>query len=170
MDLESDGPNTTTPTSKLKYYCGTDGLNYPRENMDIRSPIQNGLISDWDGVQNLIQHVYEKELRIAPNEHPVLFSEPSFNTPQLREKLTELMFEQFDSPALFIAKSAVLSSFASGRSTALVLESGGGFTAATPVHDGYVLTKCKYTSLFIVFFCDSKNYYYLLIINSSCKF
>jgi len=67
--------------------------------------------------------------------------EPSFNTRTIREKMTELMFEKYQSPAVYIAKNAVLSSFASGRQTALVLDSGGGVTTAVPVHDGYVLTK-----------------------------
>jgi len=51
------------------------------------------------------------------------------------------MFEKYQCPAVFIAKNAVLSSFASGRPTALVLDSGGGVTTAVPVHDGYTLTK-----------------------------
>lgn len=35
-----------------------------------------------------------------------------------------------------------MSSFACGRSTAIVLDSGADFTTATPVHDGYALQKC----------------------------
>jgi len=71
----------------------------------------------------------------------MLLSEASFNPTANREKLTEIFFEKYEVPALFIAKNAVLTSFASGRATALVLDSGGGVTAAVPVHDGYVLSK-----------------------------
>lgn len=52
------------------------------------------------------------------------------------------MFEKFEVPALFLAKNAVLSAFASGKANALVVEAGAGMTLATPVHDGYVLQKC----------------------------
>uniref|UniRef100_A0A8C2D097 Actin-like 6A n=1 Tax=Cyprinus carpio TaxID=7962 RepID=A0A8C2D097_CYPCA len=55
------------------------------------------------------------------------------------EKLTELMFEHYNIPAFFLCKSAVLSAFANGRSTGLVLDSGSTHTTAIPVHDGYVL-------------------------------
>uniref|UniRef100_A0A671R9H7 Actin-like protein 6A n=2 Tax=Sinocyclocheilus TaxID=75365 RepID=A0A671R9H7_9TELE len=55
------------------------------------------------------------------------------------EKLTELMFEHYNIPAFFLCKSAVLSAFANGRSTGLVLDSGATHTTAIPVHDGYVL-------------------------------
>ncbi|CDO98458.1 unnamed protein product [Coffea canephora] len=41
---------------------------------------------------------------------------------------------------------AVLTSFASGRATSLVVDSGGGSTTVAPVHDGYVLQKAVATS------------------------
>ncbi|XP_030879316.1 actin-like protein 6B, partial [Leptonychotes weddellii] len=62
-----------------------------------------------------------------------------WNTRAKREKLTELMFEQYNIPAFFLCKTAVLTAFANGRSTGLVLDSGATHTTAIPVHDGYVL-------------------------------
>lgn len=56
-----------------------------------------------------------------------------------REKLTELMFEKYNIPAFFLCKNAVLTAFANGRSTGLVIDSGATQTSAVPVHDGYVL-------------------------------
>ena len=56
-----------------------------------------------------------------------------------REKLTELMFEKYNVPAFFLVKNAVLTAFANGKSTCLVLDSGASHTSAIPVHDGYVL-------------------------------
>ena len=53
-----------------------------------------------------------------------MLAEPSFQTRELREKLVETMFETFAPPALFLAKNAVLSSFAMGRQTSLVLDCG----------------------------------------------
>lgn len=135
MDTEQD------PTSNKSFYTGVDKLNYTRDHMEIQSPIQNGLISDWEGVEKLLDHTFKFGLRINPNEHPILLTEPSFNTANLREKATEILFEKYDTPALFLAKSGVLSTFANGRTSALVVECGGGFTSATPVYDGHVLTK-----------------------------
>ncbi|CAI8001281.1 Actin-like protein 6A, partial [Geodia barretti] len=67
-------------------------------------------------------------------------SEPPWNVKSKREKVTELMFETYNVPAFFLCKSAVLSAFANGRGTALVVDSGAGQTSAVPVHDGYCLT------------------------------
>jgi len=55
--------------------------------------------------------------------------------------MAEIAFESFDVPAVFLAKSAVMTSFASGRPTALVLDSGGSVTRVVPVYEGYILGK-----------------------------
>jgi len=52
------------------------------------------------------------------------------------------MFEKYEVPALFVSKNAVLSCFASGKSSGLVIDCGAGTTSVTPVHDGYALQKC----------------------------
>uniref|UniRef100_A0A8C9U0P0 Actin-like 6A n=1 Tax=Scleropages formosus TaxID=113540 RepID=A0A8C9U0P0_SCLFO len=62
--------------------------------------------------------------------------------PRENMELTELMFEHYNIPAFFLCKTAVLSSFANGRSTGVVLDSGATHTTAIPVHDGYVLQQC----------------------------
>lgn len=58
-----------------------------------------------------------------------------------KEKLIELTFEKFSSPAFFTSKRAVLSLFANGRTTGFVLQSGGEMTQAMPINDGYILNK-----------------------------
>ena len=73
--------------------------------------------------------------------HPVLFSESPWNLKSEREKLVELMFEKYRVPAFFLMKNAVLSAFANGRSTALVIDSGATHTTAVPVLDGHVITQ-----------------------------
>ena len=49
------------------------------------------------------------------------------------------MFEKYRIPAFFLVKNAVLSAFANGRSTGIVVDSGSSQTSAVPVHDGYVM-------------------------------
>ena len=55
---------------------------------------------------------------------PVLFARAQWNTEEKREKLTEILFEKYKVPAMYLCKSAVLSAFAAGRSTALVFDGG----------------------------------------------
>ncbi|KAL7982941.1 hypothetical protein Chor_013547, partial [Crotalus horridus] len=121
------------------YYIDTNSLHVPRENTEIVSPLKNGMIEDWGCFQAILDHTYNKHIKSEPNLHPVLMSEAPWNTRAKREKLTELMFEHYSIPAFFLCKTAVLTAFANGRSTGLVLDSGATHTTAIPVHDGYIL-------------------------------
>ncbi|XP_058743342.1 actin-related protein 4 isoform X1 [Vicia villosa] len=132
---------------KRKLYVGSQSLGYRRDFMEVLSPLKDGLVADWDIVDSIWDHAFSREcLLIDPKEHPMLLAEPSSNAPQQRERAAELMFEKYKAPALFLAKNAVLTSFASGRATSLVVDSGGGSTTVAPVHDGYVLQKAVATS------------------------
>ena len=69
-------------------------------------------------------HACRDRLVLDPTEHPMLLAEPTFNTKAFREQMVQAMFEDYGCPAVFLAKNAVLSSFATGRQTSLVLDAG----------------------------------------------
>ena len=53
--------------------------------------------------------------------------------------MTEIMFETFNVPSLYIACQAVLALYSTGRTTGLVLDSGDGVTSTVPIYEGYAL-------------------------------
>lgn len=68
-----------------------------------------------------------------------MIMEPPLNKRANREKITEMMFETFGVHGLYLANSSVMSLFASGRTTGLVVESGLNETSIVPIYEGYAL-------------------------------
>ena len=50
-------------------------------------------------------------MRCDVAEHPVLCTEPTWNTTANRERMAEIMFEQFNAPAFYISNTGVLNSY-----------------------------------------------------------
>jgi actin len=85
--------------------------------LSLSYPIEHGIVRDWEAMERLWEHTFNKELRVNIEEHPVLLTESPLNPKSNREKMVEIMFEGFEIPATYIAIQAVLSLYASGRTT-----------------------------------------------------
>eukprot|EP00160_Parvularia_atlantis_P020253 Unigene8310_Nuclearia_a/m.25508 Unigene8310_Nuclearia_a/g.25508 ORF Unigene8310_Nuclearia_a/g.25508 Unigene8310_Nuclearia_a/m.25508 type:complete len:323 (-) Unigene8310_Nuclearia_a:35-1003(-) len=107
--------------------------------LKIRYPIEHGVVEDWADMERIWHHVYTKELNTPAEEHPVLLTEAPLNPRRNREEAAKVLFETFNVPALYISMQAVLSLYASGRTTGVVLDSGDGVTHAVPVYEGFAL-------------------------------
>jgi len=85
-------------------------------------------------------YIFYKELKIAPEEHPVLLTEPTFTPRANREKATQIMFETFNVPAYYAFNSGALSIYSEGKTNGVALEFGDGTTNVVPMCNGNVLT------------------------------
>ncbi|KAJ6244518.1 actin-7-related [Anaeramoeba flamelloides] len=119
---------------KKQYYVGQEAIN-KRGILSLKYPIEHGKVCHWDDLDKILNHTFYDELKICPKSHPVLITEKAYNCKVNRELLTQIMFETFNTPGMYLEKSSVLSLYASGKSTGIVLDLGETYSQAVPVYE-----------------------------------
>jgi len=125
-------------------YCG-DEAQSKRGVLTLKRPVEHGIVTNWDDIEKLLHHTFYNELRVSPEDHTVLLSEAPNNPKANREKITQILFETFNVPAMQIFPAPALDLYCSGRTTGLVVSMGAATIHAVPVYEGYVLPHAMQT-------------------------
>merc|ERR1712228_818831 len=128
------------------YYIGEEAQQ-KRGILILKYPLEHGIVQNWEDMEKVWRHTFDNELRMVVGDENegdedctgVLLTEAPLNPKANREKMTQIMFETFNMPAMYVAIQAVLSLYASGRTTGLVMDSGDGVSHCVPVYEGYAL-------------------------------
>ncbi|KAJ5078133.1 actin-7-related [Anaeramoeba ignava] len=121
-----------------EYYIG-DSAKAKSGILNLNYPIKHGIITNWDDMERIWYDAFYNELRIIPEEDSFLFTESPLNPKENREKTTEIMFESFDVHSFYLANSAMLAMYQSGKKTGIIVEIGDDFSSVVPIYDGFCL-------------------------------
>ena len=138
-------PSIVGRASKTKLMLNTlqedsfvgDEVQEKRGILSINYPIEQGIVTHWENMEKIWHHTFYDQLRVAPEEYSLLLTEPPLNPKRNREKMCQIMFENFKVGSMYIAIQAVLSLYAAGRTNGIVLDSGDGVTHAVPIYEGF---------------------------------
>ncbi|KAI9596796.1 actin family [Syncephalis fuscata] len=103
-------------------------------------PIQTGRIVDWTRFAALCDHILFTQLgcRRVTNNSPIVMGVPEDWNKRERERVTQILFEQLNTPAMMMVDQPLLTAYGVGTTTGVVIDIGYETIVITPVIDGFV--------------------------------
>jgi len=126
------------------YYIGEEAQQ-KRGICILKYPLEHGIVQNWDDMEKVWRHTFDNELRMVVGDEceadedacGVLLTEAPMNPKDNRERMTQIMFETFNVRRYYVNIQAVLSLYASGRTTGVVVDCGDGVSHTVPIYEGY---------------------------------
>merc|ERR1711965_217241 len=126
------------------YYIGEEAQQ-KRGILILKYPLEHGIVQNWEDMEKVWRHTFDNELRMVVGDENeadedcqgVLLTEAPMNPKDNRERMTQIMFETFNVRRFYVAIQAVLSLYASGRTTGVVVDCGDGVSHTVPIYEGY---------------------------------
>ncbi|XP_069092865.1 actin-5-like [Pleurodeles waltl] len=118
-------------------YVGHEA-QHARSTLTLKYPMHHGNVTDWADLEQIWQYTFYNQLRVNPEEHPVMLTETAMDR-KSKSQMAEVMFEVFQVPFTFVAVQAALALYSSGRTTGVVFSSGDEVTYTLPIYEGYAL-------------------------------
>ncbi|CAD7936721.1 unnamed protein product [Amoebophrya sp. A25] len=130
--------NVNNPNDPSSIHIGPHVWRYfQRGDWEFSCPMREGQVENWEDMEAVWDYIFH-EMAIDPAEHTTVQTEPVLTPMKNREILTEMMFERYGFKALHVGVQGVLSLYAEGLRTGLVVDSGDGCTHIVPVYQGFV--------------------------------
>ncbi|EFC43759.1 hypothetical protein NAEGRDRAFT_44581 [Naegleria gruberi] len=127
---------------KREYLIGSEIIDYEIMNNDgkleITSPFGDGKEINVDVMERIWRFTFE-QLKVEPEECPLVMIEHALTEKRVRETKMQIMFESFGIPMYYSGYDSVMSMYASGRVTGITVNMGYEETQIVPVFEGFAL-------------------------------
>ena len=120
------------------YFVGYEAVA-KKDLLNLRPPIENGIIQNWDDIERIWRHSFYDELHVVPEDYSVLVTEKPLTQRTHREKMMQIMFDTFNVKAYNSSVQAILALFSLGKTTGVVYDSGEGCAMTVSIYEGYGL-------------------------------
>lgn len=124
---------------QLKDIMVGDEASLLRSMLQITYPLDNGIVRNWEDMLHVWDYTFQEKLKVNPKESKIMLTEAPMNPQQNRKKMLEVMFEHYGFKSVYISIQAVLTLYAQGLLTGVVVDSGDGVTHIVPVYEGFSL-------------------------------
>jgi actin-related protein 2 len=108
-----------------------------RSILQMTYPMENGIIKEWEDMKHLWDYTFNEKLKVDPKDCMILLTEPPMNPKKNREEMVRTMFEDYGFQGVYVSIQAVLTLYAQGLQTGVVVDSGDGVTHIVPIYHGY---------------------------------
>lgn len=138
--LRAEERGSTLPSgAQIKDIMVGDLASEYRNYLQVTQPLEHGIVRNWEDMRHLWDYTFDEKLQVRTQGRKILLTEPPMNPTKNREKMCEIMFEEYKFGGVYVAVQAVLTLYAQGLQTGVVVDSGDGVTHIVPVYDGFSL-------------------------------
>jgi actin-related protein 2 len=85
-----------------------------RNYLQVTQPMEHGIVRNWEDMKHLWDYTFSEKLRIDPVGRKVLLTEPPMNPKANRQRMCQVMFEEYGFQGVYVAIQAVLTLYAQG--------------------------------------------------------
>ena len=109
-----------------------------RSALEVAYPVDCGIVRNWEDMEHLWDYTFTKKLQIDPREKKIMLTEAPLNPVKNRQRTLEKMFEKYEFAGAHVSIQAMLTLYAQGLLTGVVVDTGDGVTHVVPVYEGFV--------------------------------
>lgn len=86
-----------------------------RNYLQITQPMEHGIVRNWEDMKHLWDYTFYDKLKLDPAGRKVLLTEPPMNPRVNRQRMCQVMFEEYGFQGVYVAIQAVLTLYAQGE-------------------------------------------------------
>lgn len=86
-----------------------------RNYLQVTQPMEHGIVRNWEDMKHLWDYTFDDKLKVDPRGRKVLLTEPPMNPKANRQRMVQVMFEEYGFQGVYVAIQAVLTLYAQGK-------------------------------------------------------